>query len=412
MSLIFIHRPPLASSAEEQLLRNIEASVAEYERALLSDRMQRGRRYRLQQGETAPYPAPYGYFYCHAERGSGAQWKILPAQAQVVRAIYRMYVDEHLSLGGIARRLNEQNLPGPGNKTWRATTVGRILNNPAYKGEAYWRRHYYDPAAVGKPRRQGRGPLQRPRPQPRPPEEWIRVKVPAIVSAELWQQAQHQRRQNIRLAKRHQRYTYLLHGLLVCASCGNTLYGCRRKDHRYYYCPNRAQHPHTSDSQLSTWVNAQEVEEQIWNTLKQLLQHPQLIQQAYNTYRETQQPAEIVQQWQQYQQHLHHQQQRLIDAYQQGVIELEELARRRQQIHQELQHIQYHLNAYQAQKQTTLALDQFMERIRTALQSTDQTTQQELIRLLIDRIIVSDKELIIYHVIPTTTGVLLEHALR
>src|SRR5262249_12083905 len=52
-------------------------------------------------------------------------------------------------------------------------------------------------------------------------DEWIRIAVPAIVSAELFEAAQEQLERNRKFAERNRgKYRYLLAGLTVCAKCG------------------------------------------------------------------------------------------------------------------------------------------------------------------------------------------------
>ena len=59
-----------------------------------------------------------------------------------------------------------------------------------------------------------------------PPEQWLSVPVPAIVSAELFDTVQDQLAENRRRSRTGQRGAkYLLQGLLVCGCCGYAFYG-------------------------------------------------------------------------------------------------------------------------------------------------------------------------------------------
>jgi site-specific DNA recombinase len=53
-----------------------------------------------------------------------------------------------------------------------------------------------------------------------PQRELIRRIVPAIISPELWQQAQDALQQNFQWATRNSKHDYLLRGLLKRAFCG------------------------------------------------------------------------------------------------------------------------------------------------------------------------------------------------
>src|SRR6266542_939747 len=91
-----------------------------------------------------------------------------------------------------------------------------MVSEPVYKGEFVANRLAY--YLTGEYREDGK-PKQRFR--IRPENEWIRVPVPAIVSAEEWDQAQealsrHHKR-SIRNGRKHR---WLLTGLLKCDYCG------------------------------------------------------------------------------------------------------------------------------------------------------------------------------------------------
>jgi DNA invertase Pin-like site-specific DNA recombinase len=61
------------------------------------------------------------------------------AEVELVRTIFRWYVIEDVSTGGIARRLLERGVPPPKRgKIWRPNAVRAILKNRAYLGEFRW----------------------------------------------------------------------------------------------------------------------------------------------------------------------------------------------------------------------------------------------------------------------------------
>ena len=55
VKVIFLNQPSLGDSPQEQLLLNVQGAFAEYERAAISERMRRGRRYKLSQGLSVPW---------------------------------------------------------------------------------------------------------------------------------------------------------------------------------------------------------------------------------------------------------------------------------------------------------------------------------------------------------------------
>src|SRR5262249_7592397 len=68
---------------------------------------------------------------------AAAYYEIDEDQARVVRQIFEMYRVQSLSIGAIARLMNEQAVPTCKRRgRWERSTVWGMLRNPAYKGEA------------------------------------------------------------------------------------------------------------------------------------------------------------------------------------------------------------------------------------------------------------------------------------
>src|SRR3954462_3976018 len=72
----------------DQLLLQIQGAVAEYERALLSERFRRGKLQKARAGWFIGGRAPYGYRYVPAHEGAGGRLEIDDAEAAVVRVVY------------------------------------------------------------------------------------------------------------------------------------------------------------------------------------------------------------------------------------------------------------------------------------------------------------------------------------
>jgi site-specific DNA recombinase len=412
VELIFVHHPPSGNSVHDQMMLNLQGVFAEYERTVISDRMQRGRRYKLRQGYSVPWPAPYGYDYVRATEQNGSHWEVNPAQATVVKQIFAWYTQDSLTTYGIAVHLNEQQIAGPEGGQWQATTISRVLCQPGYRGSAYYGRNQQDFSGIGQPRKQGNGRLQRPRYQPRPMGEWIEVAVPPLVDEQMWQQAQEKRHMNQQNAQRNSRRAYLLRGLLVCAVCGHTLQGRAQGGHTYYRCSHGGKQRPIGVPAHTCTIRGDVAEAQVWAALTDLLRQPEQIEMAWKTQQETEQrPASQLSHWRQRQRELETQGRRLLDAYQSGVIELEELTHRRNPILTEMQTLQTRLAAAEKAAAVELSLEQFTTRIEEALQATDMETRQEVIRLLIEQIVVENDALIVHHIVPTTDDSQLKHTL-
>ena len=409
----FLSQPALGDDHQAQLLLNIQGAFAEYERLVISERMRRGRLYRLRNGEGVPYPAPYGYLYQAAQAGQTSSWLVVAHEAEIVKHMFEWYTQEQVTLTQIVDRLNCQSVPSPRGKRWTQPTVSRLIAHPAYKGSAYFNRHQTDNRAIGQPRRQGRGPLRFPRYQLRPVDEWIEVQVPALVDETTWQTAQEKMALNTRFSPRNSRTPYLLRSLLVCAQCGYTLQGQKSRDHLYYRCTHGgAQRP--PDVPLHTCsLRADVVEPLIWQALADLLHDPQRIQLAWEAICQHQTTApDQLQRWQQRRNQLQQHRQRLLDAYAVEAISLEELTDRQNPLLLEIQQIEKDLALAPPSLPIQIDVSRFTHQVQQALSTTDFETKQEVLRLLIDKVIVSDDTLTIEHIVPTIHPIRLEHTLR
>ena len=189
--------------------------MAEYERAVIADRMRRGRLAALRAGRLLPWATPpLGYQVDPPAPRDPAGVRVDEAGAAIVRQVYEWYVEEGLTLYGIAQRLTARPVPTPTRLVlWSPATVRKILTNSAYQGTAYGnqqqtvraRRSY---PLIGRSLKGAGGASGQWRPQ----EEWIGVPAPAIISTERFSQAQARLAQNRQWAPRNAQ------GSICCAA--------------------------------------------------------------------------------------------------------------------------------------------------------------------------------------------------
>ncbi|MFQ5343937.1 MAG: recombinase family protein [Anaerolineae bacterium] len=405
VEVIFLNQPDLGKSPEAKLLLNVQGAFAEYERLRAQERMRRGRLYRLRHGQSVPSQAPYGYRYQPATQTQPSAWEVVQEEAVVVQQIFAWYNQGELSLGQLAERLNGQETPSPKGQKWYASTLGRMMRQPAYKGTAYYNRRQTDYSGVGQRRRQGQGILRFPRYIPRPAEEWIAISVPSLVDEATWQAAQERLEMNERFARRNSHRTYLLRGLLVCSTCGHILQGRTQGDVVYYHCTHGGVHCPPGVPRHTCSLRGDVVEPLIWQALAELLRCPERVRQAWEAF-QAQQAAtpHEVHRWQQRLTLLRKRRQRLLDAYEAGVLSLDELIERQNPLDIEIQQLQTSLVDAQPSAPPQIALETFTQPIEQALTASDVETRQEVIRLLIERIVVTDEALTVEHIIPTVNN--------
>ena len=115
-----------------ELLITIMSSLAQEESRSISENVTWGQRKRFADGKVSmPYKQFLGY-----EKGENGTPVVNEKEAAIVRLIYKLFL-EGKTPAGICRYLDAQGIPTPsGKKKWSQTTVGSILSNEKYKGDA------------------------------------------------------------------------------------------------------------------------------------------------------------------------------------------------------------------------------------------------------------------------------------
>lgn len=167
-----------------------------------------------------------------------------PDEANVVRRIFREYVEERRPMGNIAERLNTDGFVSPGAhpKGWMGDAVKVILENPAYVGDfvsgrySYGKYHRIVEGKVDKVAR-NTGRIRNPESQ------WTvrRDNHEAIIDRETFDKAQALLAKHKTGRGPHTPDTnpYRLTGVLRCGRCGCPLWGMENRKWRYYECSHR-----------------------------------------------------------------------------------------------------------------------------------------------------------------------------
>lgn len=135
VEVIFL-RGSVDETPEGKLLLYMQGAIAEYERTKIAERTRRGKLYWARQGAMVGGHAPYGYRFIRRTDTERAKLEVDEFKAIVVRRMYNLLVEDHLSTRAIARRLTDEGIPtARGANQWQPTAVDRILKNPVYKGQ-------------------------------------------------------------------------------------------------------------------------------------------------------------------------------------------------------------------------------------------------------------------------------------
>src|SRR6266545_4668384 len=90
VEVVFAKEPERAGTPEDELLRQFQGMIAEYERAQIAERCRRGKLHRARAGAVAVLAsAPYGYRYVKKSEHADAYYEIDEVEARVVREVFR-----------------------------------------------------------------------------------------------------------------------------------------------------------------------------------------------------------------------------------------------------------------------------------------------------------------------------------
>ena len=104
VEILFVNRN-ISSSPEDQLLLQIQGVISEYEREKILERHRRGKLHKAKEGKVSVLSgAPYGYVYISATNNEEARYEIHPKEAEIVKRVFHMLIDQQMSIGAIARQ--------------------------------------------------------------------------------------------------------------------------------------------------------------------------------------------------------------------------------------------------------------------------------------------------------------------
>jgi len=124
---------------------NITMVFAQLERETIQQRIRDNYYSRGEKGMYLGGPASYGFSItaAHTDQGTLKLLEPNPATVETLRRMYRMYGDDLMSLGAIARQFNTEKIPSPQGTIWDSSKVSRVLRNPvAVQADAEVYRYY------------------------------------------------------------------------------------------------------------------------------------------------------------------------------------------------------------------------------------------------------------------------------
>ena len=204
--------------------RAIQVAVAADERRKIHQRTYGGRIRALKDGKWIAQ-APYGYFL-----DSNSRLKVNSKETKWIKQLFLWLVEDRLSLTALAKRAYIHRVPTQfdsrkrkkykyGKNFWSKGSLGRTLSKDYYAtGEAWFCKYKFADRKRFKSA------------ELRPEADWIMVRVPPIISLDLFEKAQKQLKRNSEFARRKTKRQYLFAKQLHCKDCGDLLIAACRPD--------------------------------------------------------------------------------------------------------------------------------------------------------------------------------------
>ena len=229
---------------------------------------------------------------------------------------------------------------------------------------------------------------------------------------------------------RNVRHEYLLRGLVVCGECGWRM-ECAHQTrptsrHEYFYYACRHHDPvETGRAKrcAARRVRRDELDGVVWEAVRSWIQTPQMLEQEVAAWRASEVGAAHMARdrarLERVERETTRQIERLIDAYQRGAVSVEELRGRRERLEEARTAARTRAEELAAQDLDRTRLNRladdlaaFASTLRVGLEKLDFAGRERLMRLLIERVVVTGEHLAIEHAIPLSgrfAGLRLQH---
>ncbi|HEY6425033.1 MAG TPA: recombinase family protein [Pseudonocardiaceae bacterium] len=420
-SVMFV-KGPSSDSPEDALLVQFQGMIAEYERAQIIERTRRGKTHRARQGTVNVLSgAPFGYRYVRKNEHADARYEVVVHEAAIVTELFRRYVEDGATIADLARWLTATAVPTrTGKSRWDRSVIWGMLRNPAYAGRACFgktMRTGDQPGLNRTARLAGRCTPKSYSVTDRPREDWLEIPVPALVAEDTWTRVQRRLADNKRYAARNCKVPSLLQGLAACASCGYAYYRGHTTTTAgnkiyYYRCLGsdnyRYEHGRVCDNKP---VRTDYLDALVWDHITDLLANPTLIRAEIDRRLDQLRTADpTTAQRQRLEQALAKASAsitRLIKAYQEELISLDELRERMPELRSRETSLRNQLDALASQLvdrevylQLATGLEDFLAQLRNNAATTTVPEQQRVLRLLVKDVLIGPERILIRHSIP------------
>ena len=309
-----------------EMARSIFSLFDEYQSKENGKHTLRAMKENARQGYFNGAKPPFGYQSVATEQSasrgrSKKKLAIDEGEASIVRQVYDLYQNgfEGRVMGckEIGKYLTSQNLLMRG-CAWNVHKTHKLLSDSLYMGDYYF--NVID-SKTG---------------QKRPPEEWVKTTIPAIIDAATFERVRLKRESRAPSVVPPRRVSSptLLTGLLRCGVCGHamTLVTGKSGKYKYYKCTSR--HSQGNHACTSGNLPMEKLDELVLSQLSEQVFSPDRLKIMMEELRKRIQSSDNGQQEQigklnTQMRDVEKRQQRLLDAIETGIVELDETTQRR-----------------------------------------------------------------------------------
>lgn len=210
------------TSATGRLFITLIASLAQWERETIAERVHMGMQKKVEQGERNGAPAPYGYDLVDRKL------ILNPDEARWVRYIFERY--GAVGSQTLAKELNTRGVKTKKGESWSDFSVRYVLRNPIYVGLVRWN---YETYAKGTRQKTGNEILV----------DYSQEDFEPLIDKETFGDVQLTMGRRSKMAFRSDNF-YPFSGIIRCEKCGYGFTGASKqlrngKIHRFYKCRGR-----------------------------------------------------------------------------------------------------------------------------------------------------------------------------
>lgn len=268
-----------------ELLIAILSWAAREELKRFKERSMAGKRTMLANGKLIGSYPPYGYRHVKRdkEKGTDAYFEIDEVEAAMVRKIYSLYIKEE-SLLAVAHILRREGVKARGKGRaepgyFQTSTIAKILIRETYIGN-----HYYGKSSpciakfhirsIRKHHRTGR--------RVNPKSDWNLIKIPPIISEEIFYKVQEIRKRRAKHRLEMSKYQFLCQGIVRCVRCGRSYGGrCLKKENYLFYrCPQAFTSNINAPPCKSRSMGQKKLDNIVWNFISSFISDEKRVKKA------------------------------------------------------------------------------------------------------------------------------------